>query len=51
MIDADSPNPEKSHLKETEHYLIVNIPDSNIASGDVLAGERKKPIKQKLKIR
>ncbi len=38
MIDADSPNPERSHLKETEHFLVINIPDSNLAAGDVLAG-------------
>ena len=39
MIDPDSPNPDKPFLKETEHYLVVNIKDSSVATGDVLAGK------------
>ena len=39
MVDPDSPNPARPHLQQTEHFMIINIPDSDIAKGDVLAGE------------
>lgn len=38
MVDVDSPNPDDPNLRETEHMLIVNIPEANVAHGDLLAG-------------
>lgn len=38
MLDIDSPNPDAPILKQTEHFVVVNIPNSNIAAGDILAG-------------
>jgi len=38
MLDVDSPNPNAPVLKQTEHFVVVNIPNSNIAGGDILAG-------------
>jgi len=38
MVDVDSPDPDNPILAETEHLLIVNIPEANIAQGDLLAG-------------
>ncbi len=38
MLDVDSPNPANPSLRQTEHFVVVNIPDANIAAGDILAG-------------
>ena len=42
MIDPDSPDPDRPTLKETEHYLVVNIQDSRVATGNILAGKNTK---------
>lgn len=36
VSDPDAPSREKHHFREVLHWLVVNIPGSDVSSGDTL---------------